>query len=132
MRTILLLMGLMALFLLAGCAHKNPIIGTWVGTQTSPRGVTLLETWQFTDDGKNTTSMRVTSGPRTGLTVGSTGTYTASGSTLTQTIQTMSEPGRTVTVPRPVTATFQYVIKGDTLTINETGIGPLTLTRQAS
>jgi len=83
MRNYLVAMALIIMLLLAGCAHKNSVVGTWNGTQTLPSGITLRQTWQFTADGKNTTSILVGGGPENGKTFGSTGTYTVNGSTMT-------------------------------------------------
>ncbi len=137
MRNYLVGLALLFMLLLTGCAHKNSVVGTWVSTTTSPSGIILRQTWQFTADGKNTTSVLATNGPRSGMALSSTGTYTVNGSTMTQTIQTMSEPGRTVIVPRPHTSTYQYVLDGNTLKITGGGSKDyaglnLTLTRQAS
>lgn len=71
------------------------------------------------------------------MALSSTGTYTVNGSTMTQTIQTMSAPARTITITRPVTSTYQYMLDGDTLRITGGGSKDyaglnLTLTWQAT
>lgn len=90
-----------AAILAAACSHPNPIVGTWSGSQTSPTGVVVNTTWTFQSDGKNTMSMTATRGPYANEAIGSTGTYTADNGPMTQMILTMSEPGRTTTIPKP-------------------------------
>jgi hypothetical protein len=119
--------------ILAGCAHQDPLVGAWAGTQTSPRGIPLQETWTFTADSRLTTTMQASGGVLAGRTLTAVGTYTAADGTMTQTIDSMSEPGRTRTIANPVASTYQYTLNGDTLTITLPGIpAPLVLTRQAS
>lgn len=133
MRGYFLLTWLLLAMLLAGCSHQNPIVGTWQGTQAIPGGVSVKQTWQFTADGKNNTSMSVANGPRRGEEVSSAGIYTLNGSTMTQTFQTMSEHGRTVAATHPVPTTYQYTITGNTLKLSGGGMpSDLTMTRQAS
>lgn len=133
MRGYYLLAGMLLALLLAGCSHQNPIVGTWQGTQAIPGGVSVNQTWQFTSDGKISTSMIGANGPRRGEEVSTAGVYTLNGSTMTQTIQTMSEHGRTVAATHPVPTTYQYTITGDQLKISGGGMpSDLTMTRQAS
>jgi hypothetical protein len=129
----ILLTPLFVTALLAGCSHPNEIVGTWVGSQTSPRGFVIDNTWTFTPDGKNTATIRTRNGAYRGRPITMSGTYTADGSTLTQTILTESEPGRTRTNANPVTSSFSYTLNGDTLTLKNPQIpAPLILTRQSS
>jgi hypothetical protein len=121
------------ILLLAGCSHPNPLVGTWVGTETSSQGVVVSNTWTFSDNGKNVTYLKANGGVYAGRTLSSVGTYTLSGRTLSQTIDSISEPGRTYTNPNPVTSTFQYNLKGNTLTLTGGGLrSPLIFTRQSS
>ena len=128
-RGLVLTGGLLAAGLIVGCAHKDPLVGTWSGTQTTPRGV-VKNTWQFNADGSSTFSMQVVSGPQASLQAGAVGTYTVSGGTLTNSISSMSEGARTKTVATPKPEPFQYTLNGDTLTLTEPGMSsPLVLTR---
>jgi hypothetical protein len=128
-----LLAAFTAAALLTGCTHPNPIVGTWTGSMTSPRGVLIDNTWTFTPDGKNTTTIRSRNGVYHGQPITMTGTYTTDGSTLKQTILEESEPGRTRTNSSPVTSSFTYTLSGNTLTLNTPEIPtPLVLIRQSA
>ena len=121
--------GLLAGAALAGCAHKDPLVGTWTGTATTARGV-IQNTWQFNADGSSKVSMQVTSGPQASLQASSTGTYTVSGTTLTNTMNSITEGGRTKTFTTGRPEALQYTLNGDTLTLTEPQMpSPQVLTR---
>ncbi len=114
---------------LAGC-HKDIIVGKWQGTTTS-KGQAAKMTFNFTQDGKETISMETTGGPIS-MTVGAGGTYTVSGSSLTQNITSATIMGMTMNLPadkaKPQTGTF--TLDGDHLTLTTpTDKQALTLTR---
>ncbi|MBV9852531.1 MAG: hypothetical protein JO250_22935 [Armatimonadetes bacterium] len=125
--------GLLAGALLAGCAHKATIVGTWTGTSTTPQGVVLQSTWVFTEDGKCTVSAHANLGPMGQPSIGGSGTYTATDTTITQTLNTLSEDQRTRTVATPKPVTYQYTLNGDTLTLSGGNLpAVLNLVRQKS
>lgn len=124
--------GLLAGVLLAGCAHKDPLVGTWKGTYPTPRGLTANTTLTLTEDGKDTMNTQMT-GPGMSARIDGAGTYTVSGSTLTQTFTTLNFNGRPF--PRskgPIPEAAQFKIEGDTLTIVSPQGGTQTLTRRKS
>lgn len=117
---------------MAGCAHKDPLVGTWTGTTPNRMGGTANTTLTLTEDGKDTVSTQV-SGPTGNNQINGSGTYTVSGDTITQTFTTLNFNGRPV--PRskgPVPEAAQFKIEGDTLTIVSPQGGTQTLTRQKS
>jgi len=116
---------------LTGC-HKDTIVGKWQGT-TTQKGQTAKMTFDFTKDGKETVAMEATGGPIS-MTFGMGGTYTVSGSSLTQNITSATIMGITIPMPadkaKPQTGTF--TLDGDHLTLSDpTGkqTQALTLTR---
>ena len=119
------------LLALAGCAHKPTLVGKWQGTTTSPQGMALASTFDFTPDGKETVSFTTSGGPIS-LTMGGSGTYTVSSDSLTQNITSMTLGTMTMPPPpgvaKPQTGTF--TLDGDHLTLtNPTTHQSLTLTR---
>ena len=116
--------------LTAGCAHKPTVVGTWSGTQTSSQGLAVKQTWTFNADGSSSFSMQALSGPMAGTPLSAVGTYTVTDTTLTNSINSMSEGARTKTVAAPKPEAFQYTLNGDTLNLTEpTMSSPLVLTR---
>ena len=116
---------LLVLIPLAGCAKKNPLVGTWTGTINIPIGPTqqsLAVTYTFNEDGTCSTSAQTPMGP-----MNAQGTYTVDDDKLTMKTKTQAQ-GRTV--EGQAEATFK--VEGDTLTV--TGIpsvpGPIVLQRQ--
>ncbi len=129
----LLAAGLLAGALAAGCAHKNPLVGTWAGNATNRFGARMTTTLTLTDDGRVTTSTQATS-PAGPVQLGGTGTYTVSGNTLTETFSSLTYNGQPVPQskgPLPEPNTFK--LDGDTLTLAESKYGVTqVLTRQKS
>lgn len=123
--------GLLAGALLAGCAHKPTLVGTWSGTTTTSQGSTLKTQIQFAEDGKETMTLSASGGPIPAPMSGSgNGTYTVDGSKLTQNIASFTMAGRTIPIPQSVT---QYKLDGDTLTLTKMGSPtPVVLTREKS
>lgn len=102
---------------LTGCSHKPTIVGKWQGT-TTRQGMTMNTTYDFSQDGKETISFQTSGGPIS-VSMGGSGTYTVSGSSLTQNITTMSMGSMTMPLPaaqaKPQTGTF--TLDGDHLTL---------------
>ncbi|MBV9852532.1 MAG: hypothetical protein JO250_22940 [Armatimonadetes bacterium] len=131
MRRSLAVVLLLAGTLAAGCAHKNTVVGAWSGTTNTPQGATVKTTFTFTEDGKETMTAQVSGGPMT-MSVGGSGTYTVSGTSLTQTFNTVNLNGRSAPV-QAKSETDQFKLDGDTLTLTKQGAAqPLVLTREKS
>ncbi len=113
---------------LAGCAPKPTIVGKWQGTLTQPGGA-ITSTFEFTQGGKETITSQATGGGTTvDITAG--GTYTVSGTSLTQTLTTMTLRGQPMPIPPGQAKSAPFTLDGDRLTLTSPGTGePLTLTR---
>lgn len=122
---------LAAVALTAGCAHKPSVVGAWSGAVASPQGMTAKTTIVFMADGKETMAVNIAGG-RAPLALASTGTYTVTDTSLTQTFDTISVRGVSHPFPpgRPNSETDQFKLAGDTLTLTKPGSPvPLVLTR---
>ncbi len=123
----LLALPVMALAL-AGCAHKDTIVGKWKATITQPGGA-VNTTLDFTPDGKETITGQGGSGGMT-MTITANGTYTVSGSNLTQNLTTMTMGTRTMPIPPHPAQPGPFTLDGDHLTLtNPSSNQSLTLTR---
>jgi hypothetical protein len=115
---------------LAGCAPKKSIVGKWQGAVTQ-RGGTMNTTFEFTPDGKENVGIQGGMGAFS-VNMGASGTYTVTGSNLTQTLTAMTFGGRTVPVPagQAQPQTNGFTLDGDHLTLsNPSSKESLTLTR---
>lgn len=113
---------------LAGCAHKDTIVGKWQGTITQPNG-TMNSTYEFTPDGKETINGQASSAGMT-MNIGVSGTYTVNGANLTQTLTTMTLGTRTVPMPAHPSNPAPFTLDGDHLTLTDpSGKQTMTLTR---
>ncbi len=120
-------LALMALAV-AGCAHKDTIVGKWQGTLTQPNG-SINTTMEFTPDGKEIISGQATAGGTT-LDIGVNGTYKVDGANLTQTLTTMTMRGRPMPIPAHPAQPAPFKLDGDHLTLTNPGSNQaLTLTR---
>lgn len=104
---------------LAGCAHKDTIVGKWQGTTAQPGGA-MKSTFEFTPDGKETISGQMSTGGMT-MTVAVSGTYTVSGTNLTQTLTTMTLGARSMPLPAHDSAPAPFTLDGDHLTVTTFG-----------
>lgn len=118
--------------LLAGC-HKDTIVGKWQG-KVPGAGLTLA--YEFTEDGHERTVLRVSGTPLpaatdakgTADTMGSSGTYTVDGATLTQNL-TESHVGG---IPSDMSSAQvgTWALDGDHLTLTDSKVKkPFELTR---
>ena len=117
---------------LAGCGHKDTIVGKWQGTVTQANG-TMNSTYEFTPDGKETINGQANAGG-TAVNISASGTYAVDGTNLTQTLTTMtlSSPmgNRTMPIPASAHPASPFTLDGDHLTLSDpSGKQPLTLTR---
>jgi hypothetical protein len=125
-----------------GCAHKtplpptpvSPLVGIWQGKALTPHGTTVQSTFSFTPDGRETMALQLHTNGHT-LSIGSTGTYTATSTQLTQTITEATMNGKAIALSphAPRTETDQYTLHGDTLIVTKPGSpSPFVMTRQRS
>ena len=127
-------LALLAGALAAGCAHKATVVGTWSGTTTVPQGGTIQTTLALTGDGKMTRTAQISSGARH-FNMSGSGTYTVTGTSMTQTFSTININGQTAPIPanQMKPEVDQFKLDGDTLTITEpNNPTPQVLTRQKS
>ena len=126
MRPTFLFLCLLLALTLAGCAHKPPYVGTWVGPHILPGSAgSIPSSITLRDDGTFTTTV--------GQGRGASGTYSVQGSQITQTFTSNIVDGRTIDIPQhdAVTQTGTFHVQGDKLTLNTTdGSAPTVLTRQ--
>ncbi len=103
--------------LAVGCAHKNPLVGSWTGSAPSRFGGKMTTTLTLTDDGKDTMSAQMKT-PVGDIQITGSGTYTVNGDLLTQTFTAMSFNGRPAPQTKgPVTEPSHFKLDGDTLTL---------------
>ena len=113
---------------LAGCAPKPTIVGKWQGA-VAQAGATLNTTMEFTPDGKEKITVQG-SGGGGAVDISAAGTYTVSGTDLTQTLTTMTLRGQTLPIPPNQAKHGAFTLDGDRLTLTNPGSNqPLTLTR---
>jgi len=112
----------------AGCAHKDTIVGKWQGAVTQSSG-TMNSTFDFTPDGKEAIKV-VTNVRGMMMNIDVSGTYTVSGTNLTQNMTTMAMSGRSMPIPPHQAQPGPFTLDGDHLTLTNPGTKePLTLTR---
>ena len=113
---------------LAGCAHKDTLVGKWQGTVTQPGG-SIYATFDFTPDGRETIHSAINQGART-RTIDVRGTYRVNGTNLTQNLTAMTMDFQTMPIPPNQAQTAPFMLEGDHLTLTNPGTGEsLTLTR---
>ena len=114
--------------ILAGCGHKDTLVGKWQGTSTQQGGA-MNATFEFTPDNKETIQVQSSMGQAT-LAMAVSGTYAVSGTSLTQTLTTMTMNGRTFPVPAHPPTPQPFTLDGDHLTLTNPGSQQsITLTR---
>ncbi len=115
----LLACGLLCGGLLAGCAHKDSLAGTWTGTATNPRGGTINTTLVLTEDGKDNVTSQL-SGPTGNIQIAGSGTYAVSGDTLTQTFTSLTYNGQPMPQSKgPIPEPGKFKLDGDKLTLTD-------------
>ncbi len=95
-----------------GCAHKPGLAGTWVGPHILPGGQgSVPSSITLREDGTFTTTA--------GAGNGASGTYSVSGSTLTETFSSYTVDGKVQAIPAraAVTQSGTFHLDGDTLTL---------------
>lgn len=95
-----------------GCAHKPGLAGTWVGPHVLPGGQgSVPSSITLRPDGTFTTTA--------GAGNGASGTYSVSGSTITETFHSYTVGGRVQAIPvqAAVTQSGTFRLDGDTLTL---------------
>jgi len=95
-----------------GCAHKPTLAGTWVGPHILPGGQgSVPSSITLREDGTFTTTA--------GTGSGASGTYSVSGSTITETFNSYTVNGRVQAIPpqAAVTQSGTFRLDGDTLTL---------------
>ncbi len=100
------------LVLAGGCAHKPGLVGTWVGPHILPGGQgSVPSSITLRDNGTFTTTA--------GAGNGASGTYSVSGSTLTETFSSYTVDGKVQEIPTraSVTQSGTFHLDGDTLTL---------------
>ena len=113
---------------LAGCAHKDTIVGKWQGRVTQSSG-TMNSTFDFTPDGKEAIKV-VASARSMAMNIDVSGTYTVSGTNLTQNLTTLAMNGRSMPIPPHQAQPGPFTLDGDHLTLTNPGTKEsLTLTR---
>lgn len=98
--------------LVGGCAHKPGLAGTWVGPHVLPGGQgSVPSSITLRPDGTFTTTA--------GAGNGASGTYSVSGSTITETFHSYTVGGRVQAIPAQaaVTQSGTFRLDGDTLTL---------------
>ncbi|MDQ2799045.1 MAG: hypothetical protein M3Y13_05315 [Armatimonadota bacterium] len=107
---------------LAGCGHKDTLVGKWQGTTTTQQGSTMNTTFEFTPDGKENLGIQGSMGAMS-IAMSAVGTYTVSSNNLTQTITSVTVGSKTMPVPaaqaKPQTGAF--TVDGDHLTLTNPG-----------
>jgi len=112
----------------AGCAHKDTIVGKWQGTVTQSSG-TMNTMFDFTPDGKEAIKV-VTNARGMAINMDISGTYTVSGTNLTQNLTAMAMSGRSMPIPPHQAQPGAFTLAGDRLTLTNPGTREsLTLTR---
>lgn len=113
---------LVSVFALTGCGHKDTLVGKWQGATTTRQGSAMNTTFEFTPDGKENLGIQGSMGAMS-IAMRGTGTYTVSGSNLTQTITSVTVGSKTMPVPpaqvKPQTGAF--TVDGDHLTLTNPG-----------
>ncbi len=110
--TVLLSASLALVVFAGGCAHKPGLAGTWVGPHILPGGQgSVPSSITLREDGTFTTTA--------GAGNGASGTYTVSGSTLTETFSSYTVNGKMQAIPAraAVTQSGTFHLDGDTLTL---------------
>ena len=121
---------LIAALILVGCGYKNSVVGKWSGAVTQPGG-TMNTMFEFTPDGKENISLQGSMGAIS-INMSAVGTYTVTGSNLTQNLTSMTFGSKTMPVPasQAQAQTNAFTLDGDHLTLtNPSSKQSLTLTR---
>jgi hypothetical protein len=115
-----------AVLILAGCAPKNNIVGTWKATLPAGNQVANM-TITFNPDGHEVQTIQAP-----GQTIRIQASYKAKDGTLTHTVEQGTINGKPVK-PKVATASFTYKVEGDKLTLSQQGVSSsLVLTRAPS
>ena len=99
-----------------GCGRENTIVGRWQRTINTPSGSSATTTIEFTPDGRELITGQSTS---RGITAGdsASGTYTVSGTNLTQNLTTLTRDGKRTPLPPDLIRTGPFVLDGQHLTL---------------
>ncbi len=117
------------LLALAGCGHKDTLVGKWQGTTTTQQGNPINTTIEYTPDGKENFGIQGGTGAMT-ITLNGAGTYTVSGSSLTQNITSLTINGRPIPANQARPQTGPFTVDGDHLTMTNPSLNKsMTLTR---
>ncbi len=104
-----------AAVLLAGCGQNKTIVGRWQYSILAHSG-NATTTVEFTPDGKELITGQSTIRGKT-ATDSASGTYTVSGTTLTQNLMALTRDGQSTPLPPNLIRTGPFTLKGNHLTL---------------